>query len=102
MRKSDGGAAYVHDTAVDVAKLLEAEETRAMGRVIEDEGSSGVDGDCTGVGRRIGLLAIITLLHFHIRDCGVRHTPRASTKSQSATFSAASRGYKRCWIWKRS
>ena len=32
------GAPYVHDTAVDVAKLFEAEKPRAVCGVIEDEG----------------------------------------------------------------
>lgn len=30
------GLAYVHETAVDVAELLETEESRTVGRVVED------------------------------------------------------------------
>jgi hypothetical protein len=41
---------YVHDTRVDVAKLLETEETSSMGGVIEDVGCGGIDGDGTGIG----------------------------------------------------
>jgi hypothetical protein len=37
--------AYVHDAGVDVAKLLEAEEPRAVCRVIEGEAGACVDGD---------------------------------------------------------
>lgn len=79
----------LHDSGVDVAKLLEAEQAGAMGRVVEDialenhqtrqhllarteerelvglvgEGilatyRSGVDRDGTGVGGRVGLLAV--------------------------------------------
>lgn len=39
----------VHDSAVDVAELLEAEEPRAVGRVIEDVRASGVNWDSAGV-----------------------------------------------------
>lgn len=35
--KQGGKHAYIHDTAVDVAKLLEAKEPRPMGGIIEDE-----------------------------------------------------------------
>lgn len=35
--EQEQGATYVHNTAVDVAKLLEAEEPRAVGGVIESK-----------------------------------------------------------------
>lgn len=41
----------VHDSAVDVAELLEAEEPRAVGRVIEDVRASCINWDSTGVCR---------------------------------------------------
>jgi hypothetical protein len=77
---------HVHDTAVDVAELLEAKEPRAVGRVIEGEAlwsgdgwsvlsstfgylvswdrskgtnRRGVDGNGARVGRRVGLLAVM-------------------------------------------
>ena len=37
-----GGLPHVHDTAVDIAKLLKTEQARAMGGVIEGK---GLDGD---------------------------------------------------------
>lgn len=68
---------YVHEPAVDVAKLLETEQTGAMGRVIEDERLSlqqlvsmanslgeacthggSVDGNSTRVGRGIRLRTV--------------------------------------------
>jgi hypothetical protein len=66
-----GSAAYVHNAAVDVAKLLEAKEPRAMSRVIEDERlwqldgiaverltyGGGIDGHSTSVGGRVWFLA---------------------------------------------
>lgn len=63
---------HVHDTGVNVAKLLEAEQPRSVSRVIEGEAlrcsvnfgsipncqtrtySSSVDGDGSSIGRRIG------------------------------------------------
>lgn len=38
-----GGCAHVHDTAVDVTKLLEAKEPRAMSRVIESVALPSLD-----------------------------------------------------------
>lgn len=68
---------HVHDTAVDVAKLLEAEQASAMGRVVEDIGlclesvdvplmvvvtiktyGGGVDGNRTSVGRGVRSRAV--------------------------------------------
>lgn len=39
----------VHNSAVEVAELLEAEEPRAVGRVIEDVRASGINWDSAGV-----------------------------------------------------
>ena len=67
---------YVHNTAVDVAKLFETEESSAMSAVIEHEAlnspmsalvapsgrtngnySGGIDGNCAGIGCFIWLLS---------------------------------------------
>lgn len=47
----------VHYATIDVAELFEAEEPGAVGRVIEDIGTRGINGDCPGVGGGIGLMA---------------------------------------------
>lgn len=48
---------HVHDTRVNVSKLFEAEQPGAVGRVIEGEGGGGIDGNGSGLGRWVGLLA---------------------------------------------
>ena len=40
-----GELTYVHDAAVDIAELLEAEEARSVGGIIEDETLGGWSGE---------------------------------------------------------
>lgn len=47
----------VRDPAVDVAELLEAEETRSVGGIIEDKAGGSIDWNGTGVGRWIRALS---------------------------------------------
>lgn len=66
---------HIHDTTVDVAELLEPEQTGAMSRVIESEAlvdsashppytlpeevyRRSVDGDCSSVRCRVGLVPV--------------------------------------------
>jgi hypothetical protein len=72
------GDTNVHDTAVDVAELLESKETRAMSGVVENEGlfdaafsnsitpsrdvdsyRRGVDGDSSGPGGGVNILTVV-------------------------------------------
>lgn len=73
----DGG---VHHARVDVAELLEAEEPRAVGGVIEDVGGGGVDGRGAGFGCGIWIGACMFVgavsscamrVYLHVGACGV-------------------------------
>jgi hypothetical protein len=52
-------ATYVHNSGVDVAELLEAEKSGAMGGIIEGEGGGGIDGNSTSIGRWIRRLTSV-------------------------------------------
>ena len=48
---------WVHDPGIDIAELLQPEESRGVGSVIEDIARRGVDGHRAGICRGVGLLA---------------------------------------------
>ena len=56
-RSSNTPVGRVHDPGVDVPELLEPEQARRVGRVVEHVGGRGVDRDRAGVGRGVRLLA---------------------------------------------
>jgi hypothetical protein len=90
-RKNAGqGYTHVHNTAVDVAELLESEEARAVGGIIENKGlsirrsatqflqaksvdayRSSVDRDSSRLGARINILAFVSLACSRRADGGV-------------------------------
>lgn len=61
----DGG---IHYPTVDVAKLFEAEQSRAMSGVIEGEGRCCIDGHSPCLGGRIGFLASMQLQSLEFLD----------------------------------
>lgn len=40
---------YIHDTTVDVAKLLESEQTSSMSTVVEGETCRSINRNCSGI-----------------------------------------------------
>ena len=61
LRPHRGAKPHVHNSAVDVAELLEPEEAGAMSAVVEGEAGGGVDGNGTRIGCRIGGLSVLRL-----------------------------------------
>lgn len=56
----------IHDPAVNIAKLLEAKQPRAVCRVIEDVRCGRVDGHGSRIGRLIGLMTSVQLQRLEV------------------------------------
>jgi hypothetical protein len=70
----------VHDTTVDIAELLETKESGAMGRVLEDIASCGVDWDSSRASSGINLGPRVELQCLKVLAKFLRHDEDKTTK----------------------